>query len=217
MLVGSRPLNPPEIIMPHTSRSAMFRMKGSLLAGVALSLATVGVSPVAAVAQTSPQAQGQADAQEAPPKQVPLSQKTLDGLVNAQKQIRAVEAKATPSKNTDEPDAKTEGKIESIAKANGFASMSDFANASYSVGLVLAGMDPETKTYIGAQAALKKQVADVQADKKMPPKEKTEALAELKAAMADAPTEKPLPGNIDAVKANLDKLNEGVEGAGGAD
>ena len=144
MLVGSRPLNLPEIIMRPVSRSAISRMKGGLLAGAALSLATACLDPAAAVAQTSPQAQG--DAQEAPPKQVPLTQKNLDGLVNAQKQIRAVEAKATPSKNADEPDAKTEAKIESIAKANGFASMSDFANASYSVGLVLAGMDPETKT-----------------------------------------------------------------------
>lgn len=209
VLVGSRRLIRPETTMPHFAARALTRMKGGVFGG-ALGVATFCLVSAAA-------AQAPAASQDAPPKQVALSQKSLDGLVNAQKQIRAVEAKASPGKNDGEPDAKTEAKIESIAKANGFATMNDFADASYSVGLVLAGMDPATKTYIGAQAALKKQVADVQADKSMPPKEKTEALAELKAAIADAPTEKPLPGNIDAVKANFDKLNEGAEGAGGAD
>lgn len=186
------------------------RVVGRLVVGLLLGGAIYALPPVAgspALAQS-----GTAGSQEAAPKQVSLSQKTIDNLIAAQKQIRAEEAKAPPPAQgqAPAPDPKTEAKIEGIVKANGFASMGAFADASYSVGTVLAGMDPKSGTYIGTQAALKKQIAEVQADKEMPANEKKEAMAELNAALKEAPNDKPLAGNVDVVKANLSKLNEGL-------
>ena len=184
----------------------------------------VHLLPVALAALLTMSLAGQASAQGAPqaapseaqgevaPKQLALSQATIDHLIAAQKQIRAIEAKM-PENDQGAPDPKIEGKIEDVVKKSGFASMADFADASYSVGVVLAGVDPSTGSYIGAQASLEKQITEVQADKKMPPQEKQEALNELKAAAKAATSEKPLPGNVDLVKANSAKLNEGMQQA----
>lgn len=160
-------------------------------------------------------AQGKASA-EAPaegpqPKQVSLTQKSLDGLVAAQKEIRDVEAKMPADAKT--PDPKMDAKIDAAVKKNGFASASDFADASYSVGVVLAGIDPDSGKYIGAEAATKKQIDEVKADKQMPPKEKKEALDELAEVLRAGTTDKPLQGNIDLVTANMAKLNEGLKQA----
>ncbi len=154
----------------------------------------------------------QGKAEEAAPKQIALSQKTIDSLIATQKQIRDAEAKLTPAKGQKAPDPKVlESKIDGIAKANGFKSMNDFADASYSVGVVLAGLDPESGKYIGAKAALQKQIDEVKADKKMPPNEKKESLDELNEAIkSSANAEKPLPANIDLVTTNAPKLNEGA-------
>ena len=148
---------------------------------------------------------------EAAPKQVKLTQATVDHLIAAQKQIRAAEGSA-PQEPNAAPNPKIEAKIAGIVKSSGFASMGDYSDVSYSVGMVISGMDPESGNYIGAQAALKKQLDEVNADKKMPPKEKKEALDELNEAMKSAGTDKPLPGNVDIVKANLAKLSEGQPG-----
>ena len=152
-----------------------------------------------------------AAAEEPAPKQISLTQKTIDSLIATQKQVREAEAKLTPAKGQKAPDPKVlEAKIEALAKANGFASMNEFADTSYSVGVVLAGLDPESGKYVGAKAALQKQIDEVKADKKMPPNEKKESLQELTEAMKSADTEKPLPANIDIVTKNAAKLNEGA-------
>jgi hypothetical protein len=181
-------------------RSAVSRaMAAAILAlPLALTLADAGLNSAA-------WAQGA----EAPPKQIKLTQATIDHLVAAQKQIRAAEGNAP--QNESAPDPKLEGKIAGVVKASGFASMADYSAASYSVGMVLAGLDPDSGTFIGAKAALKKQIDEVTADKQMQPKEKKEALDELNAAMQSAGDDKPLPGNVDLVKANLSKLNEGMQ------
>ena len=149
--------------------------------------------------------------QDAAPKQIKLTQPIVDHLIAAQKQIRTAEGSAPQDQNAA-ADPKLEAKMAGIIKSSGFASMSDFSDASYSVGMVLSGMDPEGGDYIGPQAALKKQLDEVKADAKMPPKEKKEATDELNEAMKSAGNDKPLPGNVDIVKANLAKLNEGQQG-----
>ena len=152
-----------------------------------------------------------ASAEPPQPKQVTLTQKSLDNLIAAQKEIRDLQAKMP--KDDKAPDAKFEGQIDAAMKKNGFASTSDFADASYSVGVVLAGMDPDSGKYIGAEAATKKQVEEVTADKQMPPKEKKEALDELNEVLKAGSTDRPAQGNIDLVTANLSKLNEGLKQA----
>ncbi len=145
------------------------------------------------------------------PKQVTLSQKSLDGLIAAQQEIREVEAKMPADAKT--PDPKMDAKIDAAVKKNGFAGASDFADASYSVGVVLAGIDPDSGKYIGAEAATKKQIDEVKADKQMPPKEKKEALDELNEVLKAGAKDRPPQDNIDLVTANMAKLNEGLKQA----
>jgi hypothetical protein len=74
------------------------------------------------------------------------------------------------------------------------------------ISLVLAGFDPATKTYIGAEAVLKRQVAAVQTDTKMPAKEKKQALADMDAALKTPSPVIENKGNIDLVGKYYDKL-----------
>lgn len=149
--------------------------------------------------------------EQAPPKQVALTQKQIDGLIASQKEVRDIESKMP--QDAKGPDPKIDAKIEAVVKKHGFSGMDEYSSVSYSVGVVLAGMDPESGEYIGAQAAIKKQMAEVEADKKMPPKEKKEALGELKASMESASDEKPMAGNAEIVKKNAEKLSEGMQQA----
>ena len=177
---------------------------------------SIALAAAAALALAAPFGPGVASAQDKggaatqaeppPPKQVALTQKSLDGLIAAQKDIRDLESKMP--KDAKAPDPKIEGQIDAAVKKNGFASTGDFADASYSVGVVLAGMDPDSGKYIGAEAATKKQVEEIKADKQMPPKEKKEALEELNEVLKAGNTDKPSQGNIDLVTANMSKLND---------
>ena len=74
------------------------------------------------------------------------------------------------------------------------------------ISIVLGGFDPATKKYVGSEAVIKAQIAQVEADKKMPAKDKKDALADLNQALK-AP-EPPIEnkGNIDLVTKYYDKL-----------
>ena len=154
-----------------------------------------------------------AQAEDAQPKQVALTQKQIDGVLSSQKAMRAVEEKF-PQGGSDRPDPKVEARLDEIAKTNGFSGLGEYADVSSSIGVVMAGMDPETKTYVGPEAVIKKQMAEVSADKTMPPKEKKEALEELKAALNPAASVQPLPENIQLVGKNFDKLSQGMQQGG---
>ena len=73
--------------------------------------------------------------------------------------------------------------LDGVAKKNGFASYDEYNNVIDNISLVLAGFDPATKKYVGTEAVIKAQIAQVQADKKMSAKDKKEALADLNEAL----------------------------------
>ena len=178
---------------------------------------TIAAAPVALVSvalgsatPTIAQTKGDPAGVDAEPKQVPLTQKQVDGVVAAQKEIHAIEAKV-PDKDADKDDPKTDAAIADAVKKNGFASVEDFANTSFSIGMVLAGVDPQTKQYVGPDAVTKKQMADIQADKSMSAKDKKDALDELSAASKQTPTVKPIEGNIALVTKNYDALNAALQ------
>ena len=74
------------------------------------------------------------------------------------------------------------------------------------ISLVLGGFDPATKKYVGAEAVIKAQIAQIQADKKMSAKDKKEALADLNEALKSPPPAIENKGNIDLVAKYYDKL-----------
>ena len=104
------------------------------------------------------------------------------------------------------PDPKITAQLEGIAKKSGFASYDDYNLVIDNISLVLGGFDPATKKYVGAEAVIKAQIAQVQADKKMPAKDKKAALADLNDALKSPQPAIENKGNIDLVAKYYDKL-----------
>jgi hypothetical protein len=136
-------------------------------------------------------------------KQIALTQKQIDGAVAASKEMDPITAKLQPNAK---PDPKVLAQLEAISKKNGFASYAEFNNVMDNIALVFGGIDPATKKYVGSEAVLKAQIAEVQADKKMSAKDKKEALDDLNAALKEPEPQVENKGNIDLVVANFDKL-----------
>jgi hypothetical protein len=179
-------------------------------AATALSIACLAASIAAfsadsALAQAKPE---MAPAQAGQPptlKQIPLTDKQIEGVLAAQKDMNAITDKLPEN---SKPDPKVIAQLEAIAKKDGFASYDEYNNVIDNISLVLGGFDPATKKYVGSEAVIKAQMAQVQADKKMSAKDKKQALDDLNAALK-AP-EPPLEnkGNIDLVTKYYDKLAE---------
>jgi hypothetical protein len=181
-------------------------------AAVALSMACVAVS-IAAISTDGALAQAKqqmAPSQAAPPpgqppaiKQMALTEKQIEGVLVASKEMDVITAKLPENA---QPDAKMIAQLDGVAKKNGFAGYDEYTNVMDNISLVLAGFDPATKKYVGSEAVIKAQIAQVEADKKMSAKDKKEALADLNQALkAPEPTIEN-KGNIDLVAKNYDKL-----------
>lgn len=184
-----------------------------LLRPLAFALSVVCVSAAVALSSTggalaqakqAPASQ-MAPAPGAPPalKQIALTEKQVEGVLAAAKDMDAITDKLPENVK---PDAKTAAALEAVAKKYGFASYDNYNDVIDNISLVLAGFDPASKKYVGSDAVIKMQIAQIQADKKMPPKDKKEALDGLNAALK-AP-EQPVEnkGNIDLVAKYYDKL-----------
>ncbi len=106
------------------------------------------------------------------------------------------------------PDPKVTAQLEAIAKKNGFASYDEYNGVVDNISLVLGGFDAQSKKYVGPEAVIKSQIAQVQADMKIAAKDKKEALAELNEALKAPPPAIENKGNIDVVTKYYDKLAE---------
>jgi hypothetical protein len=179
------------------------------IACLALAMATLSSGDVLAQAKQAPPKQT-APAQASPPpqaepqiKQMALTEKQVEGVLSAAKEIDPITEKIPENAK---PDPKITAQLDGVAKKNGFASYDEYNNVVDNISLVLGGFDPATKKYVGTETVIKAQIAQVQADKKMPAKDKKEALADLNDALKT-----PLPAienkaNIDLVAKYYDKL-----------
>jgi hypothetical protein len=172
------------------------------IACLAASMSLISNSP--AVAQAKQQMAPAPAAQEAPPvKQIALTDKQIEGVLAASKDMDAATAKLPENAA---PDAKAMAQLDAVAKKNGFASFDDYNNVTDNIGMVMSGIDSSTKKYVGNEAVLKAQIAQIQADKKMSPKDKKEALADLNDALKNPAPAIQNKGNIDLVVKYYDKL-----------
>jgi hypothetical protein len=187
--------------MPALLRPALSALGLACLVSAA-SLASSGTALAQAKQQPAP-AQQAAPAQAPELKQIALTDKQLDGVLAAQKDMDAITEKLP--ENTA-PDQKVIGQLEAVAKKNGFAGYDDYNNVVDNISLVLGGFDPTTKKYVGTEAVIKAQIAQVQADKKMPTKDKKEALDELNEALKTPAPQIENKANIDLVAKYYDKL-----------
>lgn len=158
----------------------------------------------AALAQSQPAA-----APDEPMKQIALTDAQIQAYLAAAPDIEPALDKA--QQNGDgQLDAKTLAALDAAAQKHKFASFEDYQDVAANIGLAMDGIDPQTKTYVGADVMLKKQIAEVQADAKMPAADKKQALAELNDALkAVAPIK--FKGNIDLVLKAYDKLSAATQ------
>ena len=178
---------------------------------LALAMSAISSGDVLAQAKQAPPKQS-APAQAAPPpaaeapavKQIALTEKQVESVLAAQKDVDAI-AEKLPENAA--PDQKVIAQLDAVARKHGFASYDEYSNVVDNVSLVLGGFDPATRKYVGANAVIKTQIAQVQADKKMPAKDKKQALDELNGALKQPEPTIENKGNIDLVVANYDKLS----------
>jgi hypothetical protein len=194
----------------------IFRPAAVALSTACLALALSAISSGEVLAQAKQAPPKQAPAQAAPPpaqqevpaiKQIALTEKQIEGVLAAQKDVDAITDKIP---DNAKPDPKIDAQLDAVAKKNGFASYEEYNTVIDNISLVLGGFDPATKKFVGAEAVLKAQIAQVKADKKMSAKDKKEVLADLNEALKSPPPAIENKGNIDLVAKYYDKLAEAL-------
>ena len=169
----------------------------------AASLASSGTAFAQAKQPPAPSQAAPAQQQAPALKQIALTDKQVDGVLAAQKDMDAVTAKLP--ENTA-PDQKVMAQLDEVAKKHGFAGLDDYSTVVDNISLVIGGFDPATKKYVGTNAVIKAQIAQVRADNKMPAKDKKEALDELNQALKTPAPQVENKGNIDLIAKYYDKL-----------
>jgi hypothetical protein len=143
-----------------------------------------------------------ASAQSAP-SQMLLTEKHVQAFIAAQKDIGVVVEKMQgPSK----PTARYEAELEAATKKHGFKNFAEYEAVAANISLLMAAIDPQTKTFTDPQAAIKKEIDDVKADKTIPEAEKKQLLDELAEALKSAQSIQ-FPSNIDLVTKYYDKID----------
>ncbi len=92
--------------------------------------------------------------------------------------------------------------IELVLRRSGFKDLGDYDLVARNIMLVLEGVDPATRSYVGADTMLKRQLADVLSDSSLSIEEKAIAKSQLDAELkALVPIR--FPSNIPVVMGNL--------------
>jgi len=149
---------------------------------------------------------GPVRAQQAPA-QIKLTEKQIEGFITAQKDLAAVVEKMQAAASADHAaNKKYEADMEAVTKKHGFRNFGEYETVAANISMVMAAIDPQTRTFTDPQTAIKKEIDEVTADKTMPENEKKQLLQELKEALKSA---EPIqfPGNIELVKRYYDQID----------
>jgi hypothetical protein len=180
----------------------MVRLVRPLAVALALACLTSApplFAPDAALAQNQPAA-----APDEPMKQIPLTEAQIQAYIAAAAEIEPMLDKA-PQSDSTQLDPKLFAQLDAAAKKHQFSTFEDYQDVAANIGLVVDGIDPQTKKYVGADVMLKKQIAEVQAEAKMAAADKKQALAELNEALKSIEPVKNA-GNVDLVLKYYDQL-----------
>lgn len=150
--------------------------------------------------QAAPPPQAQPPQQEQAPPQIALTEQQVQAFIAATPDINKITAKLQA-----EPDKKTQAQLDGLAKKGGFASFEEYATVVANISMVMQGIDPKTKKFGDPKILMQAQLAEIQADKKMKPAEKKQAVEEINQAMQDIQPIKN-QGNIALVEKNYDQI-----------
>jgi hypothetical protein len=138
-------------------------------------------------------------------KQVKLSEKVVEGFINAQKDMAAMAEKLQKAP-PDKPDPKLQAELDGIAKKHGFKDFMEYDDIAANISMVMAGLDPQSGAFTDPITAIKKEIEEVKADKSIAEKDKKQMLEELNEALR---TTEPIkfPENIEVVKKYREKID----------
>jgi hypothetical protein len=136
-------------------------------------------------------------------KQIALTDAQIESFIAAQKEMAPIIAKAPQG---DQPDPKIMEQLEAVAKKYSFANYAEFDDVDENIGLIMSGIDPDTKKYVGPDAVIKKEIASIDTEN-LAPNDKKGQLDELQSELKSPPDPVQFPANIDLVVKNYDKLN----------
>jgi hypothetical protein len=138
-------------------------------------------------------------------KQIRLTEKQVLSFIAAQKDVSPILEKIQGEASDPLP-PKIQAELETVAKKHGFKDFSEYDDVVANITLIMSGIDPATKQFTDPVVAIRKEIADVTADKSIPQNEKKVMLEELNEALKAArPIE--FPGNIELVKKYYDKID----------
>jgi hypothetical protein len=138
-------------------------------------------------------------------RQIELTEKQVQGVIAAQKDVAAIFDKLQgPPPDQLPPQVLSE--LDAATKKHGFKDFNDYDEVVGNITMVMTGIDPKTKAFTDPADAIKKEIADVTADKTIAAQEKKQMLEELNEALKAA---QPIqfPGNIELVKKYYDKID----------
>src|SRR5213596_2674207 len=138
---------------------------------------TIVVLLAAALAHFSSAATAQS-AGQSELKQIQLSEKQVQGVISAQKDVAAIFDKLQ-GPPPDELPPPVLAELDAAAKKHGFKDFNDYDEVLGNITLVMTGIDPKTKAFTEPAAAIKQEIADVTANKTISAEEKKQMLEEL--------------------------------------
>jgi len=203
-LTKTRPTE--EIPMREFVRPVAAALSIACLAAM-MAIASAGDAQAQAKQATPKQMAPAQTAQPTAIKQMALTDKQIEGVLAAQHEMDMISANLPENAK---PDPKITAQLEGVAKNNGFAGYDEYSNVVDNITIVLTGFDPATRKYVGTETVIKAQIAQVQADKKMPRKDKKVALADLNDALKSPAPPIENKGNIDLVAKYYDKLADAL-------
>src|SRR5262245_61954968 len=138
-------------------------------------------------------------------KQIKLTEKHIESFIAAQKDMGPILEKIQGS-TSDQLPPQLQADLEAAAKKHGFKDFADYDEVVGNITMIMAGIDPKTKTFTEPAVAIKKEIEEVTADKSIPAADKKQLLDELNEALKSA---QPIqfPTNIDLVKKYYDKID----------
>jgi predicted house-cleaning noncanonical NTP pyrophosphatase (MazG superfamily) len=138
-------------------------------------------------------------------KQIKLTEKQIEGFIAAQKDVSPILEKVQGAASEQLP-PKLQAELEAAVKKHGFKDFADYDEVVANITMVMAGIDPKTKAFTEPEISIKKEIADVTADKSIPDQAKKQMLEELNEALKSAEAIK-FPSNIELVKKYYEKID----------
>ena len=198
----------------------IFRPAAVVLTSACLALAISAISSGEVLAQAK-QAPPKQAAPAAPPpaaeapavKQIALTEKQIQGVLAASKDVDAITDKIP---DNAKPDPKVDAQLDAVAKKNGFASLAEHDDVSMNIAIIMSGIDQETKKFTEVPERIREEIAALKADKSVSDAAKKEDLAQLEVALRGA---KPIQfkENIALVLKHFDELLPLMQVQGPAD